>query len=168
MLLYGSESQSREKLKAHRSERRDLNGYTNSLQSIITSASCWWHHAFMLAFRFMEHIYAASKTPLLAIGMHFFISELLAPPALCLSSIRCRQVNHMQWAGLGVRLQNLQDLTEVKHHSVTTAWLGGSSSAVLTSAKGWSSLSSALSVCTPKYPFKSWDFSDSWGIQLFL
>lgn len=40
-----------------RSEWKD----TNSLQSIITDVSCWWHHAIMLVFRFMKHIYAASK-----------------------------------------------------------------------------------------------------------
>lgn len=71
------------------------------------------------------------QTPPLATGRHFFISELLAPPALCPSSIRRRQEKHMQWAGLGVWLQDLQDWrtcrTEVRHHSVTTARLKGSS-----------------------------------------
>lgn len=115
---------------AHKSEWRDLNGDTNSLQSTVTNASSWWHHAVILAFRF-TFMHLLKQTPPLATGRHFFISELLAPPALCLSSIRCRQENHMQWAGLGVWLQDLQDWrtcrTEVRHHSVTTAGLRGSS-----------------------------------------
>lgn len=156
---------------AHKSEWRDLNGDTNSLQSTVTNASSWWHHAVILAFRF-TFMHLLKQTPPLATGRHFFISELLAPPALCLSSIRRRQENHMQWAGLGVWLQDQRTEGPAGQKWGTTLWpqLGWEEAADCAhfSQELELYLSSALSVCNLKCPFKSWNFSDSLDIQLFL
>lgn len=117
---------------AHKSEWRDLNGDTNSLQSTVTNASSWWHHAVILAFRFMEHIYAPSKTNA-TLGyrkafLHFWTTGTSSTLPF-LHQAQTGEPHAMGWAGgLAAGPKDRRTCrTEVRHHSVTTAGLRGSS-----------------------------------------